>query len=58
MDEKILSGAMLRNTTLFEPRQAKTCLRAYADSKGPNQPAHPHSLITAFTVRLQNRRIL
>ena len=29
---------------------AKTCLWAYADSKGPDQPAHPHSLIGAFFV--------
>ena len=27
------------------PRHAKTCLRAYAGSEGPVQPAHPHSLI-------------
>ena len=30
---------------------ANTCLRAYADSKGPDQPAHPRSLIWPFTVR-------
>ena len=36
----------------------KTGLRAYADSEGPDQPAHPSSLIRAFTVRLQNHRIL
>ena len=29
---------------------AKTCLRAYADSKGQDQPAHPCSLLMAFTV--------
>ena len=27
------------------PRHAKTCLQAYADSKGPYQPVHLHSLI-------------
>ena len=30
---------------------AKTCLRAYADNKGQDQPAHSRSLIRAFTVR-------
>ena len=36
----------------------KTCLRAYADSGDPNQPAHPHSLIRAFAVRHQNHLTL
>ena len=40
------------------PRYAKTCPRAYAESEGPDQPAHPRSLIRAFTVRVQNHRIL
>ena len=26
----------------------------FAGSEGPDQPAHPRSLINAFTVRLQN----
>ena len=26
------------------PRHVKTCFRAYANSEGPDQPAHPHSL--------------
>ena len=30
---------------------AKLCLGAYADSEGPDQPAHSRSLIRAFTVR-------
>ena len=30
------------------PRHAKTYLRAYAGSEGPDQPAHPRSLIWAF----------
>ena len=37
---------------------AKTCLRAYADSEGPDQPAHSHSLIRAFVVRKQNHWLL
>ena len=32
----------------------KRILQAYAESEGPDQPALPHSLIRAFTVRLQN----
>ena len=35
----------------------KIVLRAYADSEGPDQPAHPHSLILAFPVRKQNQWI-
>ena len=30
---------------LFAPRHAKTCLRAYADTEGPDQPVHLHTLI-------------
>ena len=40
------------------PRHVKTCLRAYADSEGPDQTAHPRSLIRTFTVRLYNRWVL
>ena len=29
----------------------KTCLRAYADSEGTDQPAHPRTLTRAFTFR-------
>ena len=36
----------------------KTRLRAYADSEGPDQPAHSRSLIRAFTVRCQSNWIL
>ena len=36
---------------------AKTCLLAYAGSEGPDQPAHPRSLIRAFAVRKQNHWI-
>ena len=42
----------------YGPRHAKTCLSAYADSEGPDQPAHPHILIRAFAVRKQNHWIL
>ena len=39
----------------------KTChgaLMQFADSAGPDQPAHKHRLIRAFTVGLQNQWIL
>ena len=36
----------------------ETRLWTYADSEGPDQPAHPRSLIRAFTVRLQTHCIL
>ena len=52
---------MLLSTTkilIFGPRHLKACLRANADSEGPDQTAHPRSLIRAFTVRLQNHWIL
>ena len=29
----------------------KMCLMSYANNKGADQPAHPHSLISAFVVR-------
>ena len=35
----------------FRPRHAKKCLWAYADSEGPDQPAHVRSLIRVFPVR-------
>ena len=43
---------------LFGPCQAKTCLEAYADSEGLDQPAHPCSLIRTLTVRKQIHWIL
>ena len=36
------------------PRRAKTCLRAYADSEGPDQHVHSHSLIRALAARKQD----
>ena len=33
---------------------AKTCLRAYVDSKVPDQPVHSRSLIKVFAVCKQN----
>ena len=36
---------------LNKPRHEKTCLMAYANNKGIDQPVHPCSLISAFVVR-------
>ena len=35
----------------YEPDDEKMCLMSYANNKGADQPAHPHSLISAFVVR-------
>ena len=47
------------------PGHAKTCLMPYANNKGADQPAHPHSLISTFVVscldsmiRIQSFKIL
>ena len=37
---------------------AKTCLRAYADGKIPDQSAHSRGLIRVFTVGEQNHQIV
>ena len=36
---------------LYGPRREKTCFRGFANNKGADQPAHPHSLISAFVMR-------
>ena len=45
----------------FPPASASVCcilkkwpINTYAENEGPDQPAHPRSLIRAFAVRLQN----
>ena len=43
---------------LYGPCHTKICLRAYADSDGPDKPAHPRSLIRVFTVCKQSHWIL
>ena len=40
------------------PRHVKTCLRAYADSEGPETLAHPRSLMRALAVRTYNHHML
>ena len=41
----------LHKNISFEPGHEKTFLMSYANNKGADQPAHPHSLISAFVVR-------
>ena len=41
----------------YEARHDKTCLMPYANKKGVDQPAHPHSLIIAFVARCCDIRI-
>ena len=41
----------------FEPGHEKMYLMPYANNKGADQPAHPHSLISTFIVRCQDRMI-
>ena len=38
----------------YKGRAIKTCLRAYADSEGTDQPVRLCSLIRAFNIRYQN----
>ena len=38
--------------TSFGSRREKPCLRGAADNTGADQPAHPHSLISTFVIRL------
>ena len=42
----------------YGPRHTKTCVRACADSEGPDQHANSRSLIRVFTVRSQSYWIL
>ena len=51
ISEKLRKSDRL-NDFILGPRRARTCLRVYADIEGPDQPAHPRSLIRAFHVPL------
>ena len=35
----------------YGPRREKSCLPGFANNKGPDQPAHLRSLISAFVIR-------
>ena len=41
----------IRSPKTNEPDHEKMCLMSYVNNKGADQPAHPHSLISAFVVR-------
>ena len=45
----ILSEACM---SLLVNQYMNTCLRWFANNQGADQPAHPHSLISAFVIRL------
>ena len=36
---------------IIGPHHNKTCLRPLSNTKGADQPAHPHRLISAFVIR-------
>ena len=40
-----------KSHVLLGPQREKTCLRGFANNKGPDQPAHPRSLISVFVIR-------
>ena len=42
---------------VIEPHHEKTCLIIYANNKGADQPAHPHSPISTFVVHSLDSRI-
>ena len=48
----MVSGAVVDTTTCisYGPRREKTCLRGFMNNTGAEQPAHPHSLISAFVI--------
>ena len=37
---------------LYGPQREKTCHRRFANNTRADQPAHPHSLISTFVIRL------
>ena len=47
----VMSLGVFEFKQIIEPRHEKMCLMSYANHKGADQPAHPHSLISAFVVR-------
>ena len=49
-----LIGRMFRS---FGPQREKTCLRGVANNTGTDQPAHPHSLISALVIRFLESNI-
>ena len=41
-----------RDDGLYGQRHEKTCLRWFANNNGADQPAHPHSLISALVIHI------
>ena len=41
-----------RGPLIYRPLREKTCLQGFSDITGADRPAHPHSLLNAFVVRL------
>ena len=37
---------------IIGPSHGKMCFRGFANNKDADQPAHPHSLISSFVIRL------
>ena len=57
-DEIFWRDTFSAHTKWDGPCHAKTCFRAYADSEGPDQSAHPRRLIRTFTARLWRHWVL
>ena len=55
---KYIIDVLIFGLNIFGLRRSKTGILSYADSEGPDQPAHTRSLIVAFAVRKQNHWIL
>ena len=51
MSQLIYYSQLRHAASSYGPGHAKTCLMAYANNKGADQPAHPRSLISTFVVR-------
>ena len=48
--DKIGEGRHQQNLLTYEPRHEKKVFMPYANNKGADQPAHPHSVISTFVV--------
>ena len=48
----IISLVSSETSVLYGPRREKTCLQGFANNTGADQPAHSHSLIGAFVIRV------
>ena len=46
----VKNSLVVKEEMLFGPRREKTCLRGFVNNTGTDQPAHAHSLISAFVI--------